>query len=265
MTSPITTVRPVGAIGGGDSPPPDLGLGATATAFLARFLTQPSDAVKLKYDAFFKTTGVAAILAKLDAFYLLAGPDMQSALLNLCASDTSSVVGSLTHTAGSGIAANGNFNYVSSNKMQSQLTHYTQNDACHFVYAHSVSGAAANVSGTGGTTLGTRLAVRSSGGEIIGRINAPMDTTTSGGLGGDGFIAVVRTGASELEIYKDGSSVMSNTTASVARVDDAMFLFRAGTFYTAATSCSIYCWGFGASLTGAEQTTLKGAVDAFLA
>lgn len=242
-------------------PDPDPEYSPEAEALFARFSNQPSDTYKDAIDDFYTTTGMAAILAKLDALYCLALHDTQAITRNWVADAYNLTLhGTTTHTPGLQLKANGTTGYAATGANLQSLTHLQQNSACMFAYfaEAAVSG---SIIGTDSSGDAFRMTVGTT--QIISRIHDTTSLSNNHGGDGSGLFASARSGASAKRNTMNGTIIGSgSTTSSQSPINENIVLFRNGSSYSGS---GIAFAGFGANLTDEELGTLNTAMAAFLA
>jgi hypothetical protein len=202
-----------------------------------------------------------AILAKADMFYVLAGADEVTALLNIAAPGIYTLVknGSVTFTADRGYAGDGSTGYLDTAVTLNHLVHFIQNDASLFAWTgdnQSTNGSFAI--GTASTNSRSRINPRDGSGNLSVRAQSTTDDTAADG-DSIGMYGWSRHGGG-YNLYVDGASV--GTPATGTAVPNSSFrLLADGTNFSTRT---IQAAWIGAGLTGGEVTQLYNAVKTYL-
>lgn len=243
---------------------------ARAAAYFARRGTQPSTARKTVYNTLFRSLRAGAasgsdIIPKLDYLKLEATDNQADALLNLVsASFPSTLVNAPTFTADLGFDTNGTTNYVDSGLTPSTGGgQYTQNSCSIGYFSRRSAQHASTAYGWNDSTRRMTISPRTTGDQFAGGVQSISGSTTQvASTDGSGFFAINRSGATALQLYKNGASVGSAATASAALVTASLKLGNgaAATFVVAQGSASYA----GGSLTANEHLDLYNAVRAYL-
>jgi hypothetical protein len=209
-----------------------------------------------------KTDGV---WSKLDRLWLFAAENSSSALIDIKAATSAAVFNSPTFTPDRGYDKASNTSaYIDTNFNPSTVgnTNFAQDSACVFAWSNT-SGADGGplVSGSGSTS--TRLFPQYTDNLAYYNVNNSGVDGTQSGLGdGIGLWAVNRTNATDTQLYRNGSSVASMTTAtSGAVVSQNLWALREGSLYSSRQIC---CLGAGASLNSTEQLALYNRLRTYM-
>lgn len=234
---------------------------AEAKQFFDRLTTQPTALRASQYNALIGALVAAGVWAKLDALYVLAAADEDTARINLISSSFACIngVAGLSFVADQGGTGNGsNAQWDTQYNLSSSGTNYTQNDAGLFVWQTKTG---TDAGGTFGTNAGTGSYIypRYTDGNYYIRANQGSDVTTAIGTGA-GLYLVVRTGAAAGRFDINGSEVTTFTTSSTALVNSTMRIGKSGgDFY----SGKIVCAGLGGSLNATQSTALYNALNTY--
>lgn len=228
-----------------------------AHALFARMNVQPNAARKNAINTLITSLKSSGVWASLDYFYMLAAHTAQAARLNWVANDELLAVGAPVVTPDRGVKGDGVAAYLELPFNQASLAKAQQNNASWLLGVRS-EGA------TNRFLIGAASAIRFSFSPAATGINvrntqgASNDTVDCPRTGRFGS---TRAGASVHTIYRNGSSVMSSSTPSVAAASSSMFILRGGTL------CSdgdvTYCAG-GAGLTPQQQIDTDAALVTYL-
>lgn len=234
-----------------------------ARILVARINVEPATFWKAGYDAAYSVSGFATALAKHDQMWV-AGPDKQSSLLDWCASRSLGEVGTLNYAQYFGLSGNGVNTGMTAGFAPNSSSKFLQNDAAIWVSLKSSTGSNSNylIGSADGSEL---LRINESGGGSTYRVNET--TSISGGANGsNGFFLAQRTGATALELRKDGVQVATSAQASSSRTSAAFEYLRstaAGAFPSAGTI--LRAGGISSSLSGADETAIIAGLTAFFA
>lgn len=202
-----------------------------------------------------------ALLAKADMFYVLAGADEVTALLNIAAPGTYTLTknGSLTFTADRGYAGDGSTGYLDTVIAVNKLDHFVQNDAALFAWTgdnQSTNGSFAI--GTAATNSRYRVNPRDASGKLSVRAQSTTDDLAAD-ADSIGMYGWSRQGGG-YALYVDGASVATPGTGTTTLNSTFRFLADGTTFSTRTIQAA---W-VGAGLTGTEITQLYNAVKTYL-
>lgn len=242
---------------GGASAP----IGCTqATAFLARKSGTTNNAALTTYICGLVTDGV---WAKLDALYVFAQDTSANSLLNLVSATFNATNFGTTFTAGGsgvgGFAGDGATTFVSSNFiMNSGGTLYAQDSASLFVWSNSATTANVALAGCGGGCGGghTFIYTDSSGTaffDVQGNTGYTATASVSDALG---FYAANRSSASNVQGFKNGSSIIAVTSDTSSALTVAQIIFGLGDNGGAFSNQQFMIGGFGSSLSSTDNTNL---------
>ena len=238
---------------------------AEAAALFARMTVQPTAIRKTSYNILITDLKTSGVWSKLDALYLLAAHDKQSALLNLKAAAfnlTEAVVG--TFAADAGWTGDGVASYLSSGFNPSTAGGtWTQNSA----HLSAMTGTAV-LSATQfdiGSNAQSYFTSWNSGTVANGRLNSA--TATSHALtGAASFLVMSRVDAANHRVVSNGGAATTAASASVAMAAGNMCIGARGTTTTPTnfSTRQIKQASWGAGLTDAEMASLHAAVAGYI-
>lgn len=236
-------------------------------ALIARLSPAPDATHKLQINTLIAALKSASVWSKLDGFYLNCMASAGQITENWVSSSYDQTNNSGTFTANSGVAGNGSTAYESSTFNPSTATTPNfQRDSAH-LWAYSLSTGTSDGSGTyevgstgpSGWALSTGRSDQGDaprGGINASFVNYPVQANCKG------MYVLSRTGASAIGMYKDGSSIGTDTsTTTGAPGNFTMAALRYNTFYS---SKPLAGWGFGGGLTGADVSAMSSAIATYL-
>lgn len=245
--------------------PQGVGFDPYSIALFPRFTTPPTDARKVLINNFFVALRAAGILGptpKLDCLWVMAAADAQAAQRNWIADAFN-----LTPTSGPTFAADRGYTGGSSSYLDTGFNpsaaagHFAQNSAAAFAWSRK--------SGTdGGTILGTLNGItisifpRFSDGVAYARLNDGADITKAAIGDGSGLTHVNRSASNAKQLYKNGASVATASTASTGLVNENVTLLRGSLSFF--FSGEVALAGVGSSLTSGDALALYNAANAYL-
>ncbi|MDQ0303794.1 hypothetical protein [Ancylobacter polymorphus] len=220
-----------------------------------------------------KALKTAGVWAKDDALYFTAAHDAQAALLNWISDQYNlTVVGSPTFTVDRGYTGNGSSAYLRtgfnpatavSPKFARDSSHISVTDRTSRAAATSVEIGAIAISGL---NFSAELATRYTG-------NLTRARVTSGGTSPPAFASsdsagrfiASRTGASQIDAYRNGASIGTSTNASAALFNSEIYILAVN-FNGAASFSSdqIAQASIGGGLTSTEAAAFDAAVSSYL-
>lgn len=235
-----------------------------AAALVERFATPPTEARKALIDAFWSTPNIKPVMAKMDAFYMLAAADAQSSLLNwVSTSYNLTAVNSPAFVADRGYTGDGLTSYLSTNFNPTTAVSpkFTQNSGALFQWSRTdLPNGAAQSSDFGQPNAyiarSATLSTRASGRPLAG-------SGQSFGDGGyPGFASFSRTAAAVWEAYAEGVDVGGGTTASVAPTNDVLRIcsISSGNFGVNQMAAAGICSG----LSAADELAIYNALNIHL-
>lgn len=248
---------------------------AEAEAYVAEFDVEPSDGWKEAIDIVLvgglKTAG---LYAKADYFRVGANVDSQAATLDLIdPTRAATLVNSPTFTAKSGFAGNGTTSYVSEAFTPStDVVNASQNSLCYGLYIDggtdsASTGKVTGCEGSGGVTLAIYPWYQNTGSaEVGGLINCGADSRAGNVATAYGLTTINRSGASAVQIYRNGSSLGSDTDTSTGLPNRSL----ATGSYNDGTPGAFHNYRYGlvcifSSLNSTEQAALDTVWDAWIA
>ncbi len=189
---------------------------AQSAAFLARATGITSNTDKTNYDAFITGLVSDGVWASLDALWQLIAPDSVSQLLNLVSSSFTLTPHNYSFVAKTPVTGDGTSLYFSTGYTPSSSgTNFIQ-DSAAFGAKHTNTRSAGQVWSSMGLLDGNksdRMLVNFNGTLFIGAINCnQFNPSISGTL--PGLWSEDRSGATTADIFKDGTSQNTDTTAS---------------------------------------------------
>lgn len=199
------------------------------------------------------------LFSKLDRLWLFAGENTASALTDIIADQLATAVNSPSFVADDGYTGNGSTSYVDSNFSPSTAGgNFAQNSGCLFGWSNT-SGTTTQpfIGGSGGFSDGlSRIYTRFSDGFARYAVNS---ISSSGGVsnatdGATGLYVSNRTGATAQEMFKNGSSIGSDSTSSAAILSGTFLLDKEGSSSLGTQQGSMM--GCGAGLTSTDQNNL---------
>ena len=204
------------------------------------------------------------IWQKLDLFYVLAAHDAQAARLNWKNPSlyACTEVNSPTFTKDQGYAGNGTTSYLNTNWAPgTHGVNFTQNSGCILLWDRTAragqSFRIAGASGAGYAAL-TGVAPRWTDNNLYGFVNASGSAPAASLSASAGLSTVNRSGATALEMYRDGASVATAAGASSAPTTNNIWIGGHnlnGTLDGPGTD-QISVTGLSASLDAATQRSL---------
>jgi len=203
----------------------------------------------------------AGVWTKLDALWVMAAKDSQAARLNWKSPSTYtlSAINSPTFTADTGYAGNGSSSYLDTTITPNTLSNFAQNSGCVGIWCNTNTAATTPEMGlASGASI--RVTARTAGGNQQGRVN---DTTSFSVAQASaiGHSVINRSGASAREMYRNGVSIGTDTTASASVSSSALYLLREASTYSAR---QISVAHIGSSLSSGEVSDLYTILNDYL-
>ncbi|HVL10830.1 MAG TPA: hypothetical protein VM512_16970, partial [Burkholderiaceae bacterium] len=229
-----------------------------AAALVERFATPPTEARKALIDAFWSTPNIKPVMAKLDAFYMLAAADAQSSLLNwVSTSHNLTAVNSPTLEVDRGYTGNGTSAHLTTGAVRNGLSKFTQDSASFGAWERSevtagfligtATGAIARVQGRIGGVSGGRLNSATGAAAVVATSigQTVMDRPSSG----------------TVRCLRNGVQNGTSASTSAALTADAIYLLRdAGVYHAGQISAGF----IGSALSDAEHLAIYNAVNTYL-
>lgn len=248
------------------------GFSVEAQQFFVRLDTPPAAGRQVLYAALIDALVAGGVWTRLDALYVFAAADAATALTNLKSSSfTASAVNAPTFTADEGYAGNGTTSYVDTNCNSDDTVQYVQDSACFGVWTRVVGDAGGfrvhgwlNAGATVGCYVGGFTSDTTGTTNINGAFDSRISTAAAGG--GTGLWVGNRSGASAVQLYRNGASVQTGTTASVA-IEAVDFWLGTRDFdgsTNQGTNEQFSASVIGASLDATQQDALYDALLAYL-
>ena len=225
----------------------------------------PSNARILLLDDLISGLDADGIWPKIDVFWATAAHSEQAARLNLKNPivDTLTAVNSPTFTVDRGFAGNGTSSYLIGQTDLDDFLNYQRNDAHGAFYTDT------NLSANSTPDVGqfdSNIFVagqgRDASGNGIFRINQSGNTGASFAVASSvGYLMGVRRGSTATEMYKDGVSIGTGSTASQAVVASPITLHRSGAVFSSRRVCLAH---FGSQLSDTEAANAYSRVLTYL-
>jgi len=246
-----------------------------ALQFFARLSSQPTADRAALYNTLIVSLNAAGVWSKLDALYVFAAADAATARTNLISSSFgATAVNSPTFTADEGYAGNGlggvDTSYIDTNCNSGLTTHYTRDSACFGIWTRVVGDNAGGLQRRhgwldGDAAVGCYISSFDDGGNAVANVNGAFDnriTTT----GGTGLWVGNRSASGAVQLYHDGQSAQTDTTASVA-IEAVDFWLGTRNFGDGSNQPSNEQFSaamIGGSLNATEQEALHAALLAYM-
>lgn len=259
----------LGGSGGGGSSP-YVFTNTEAETWVAAFSSEPDNTRKALYDTYVGALKAASVWTKFDIIYLFAAHTSQAALINGKNPGTfdCTLVNAPTFTADRGFTGNGSSAYVSTGYVPSTNgSQYLVNSA------HVAARNLAQVSATANTKLIGSLSGASARSVILvrnaatdgirGTINSTTFSTDVANTVTPGHYVNRRSGANATAIFKDGVSVNTMTTGSVALTDRTL-VFLADPHASNFSLLQVASGSAGANLTDQNITDYYNAEFAYM-
>lgn len=231
-----------------------------AANYIKAFSTPPSAARAAIINNFFLALKADTTYSAFDAIYLLGGADSQCTLLNLInPSETLSQVNSNTFTADSGWTGNATSSYLVSSYNINTLAKYSLNSC------HASVWSLTNSSNTNYYDCGQDAASN------VIRFNTRDTTTPFGNISSTGAMTgtssdslghfiINRTGSTATQIYKNGSSVGTDTDAADSLPTGHFTILAHRSSYSGR---KLMAASIGRGLTSGEVTTFYNALNTY--
>lgn len=242
------------------------GNSAEAQQFFDRLLTPPTSHREAIYANLLDDLSAGGVLAKLDALYLFAAADPQTATTNLVSGNYKAWgvgVGAYGGTAPTyftadrGITGSGADNYVLSNFSSTTAAgNFSKNDALIFVVVRSVtqSGQQQPILDDPANAGVVGINLHFDNSTITYKLNSVAATYS--GIHSTGFYLLQRTASNAMELFLDNTSIATSSQASSTLSNSNMVL--------APSALQLPVAAIGKSLTPTERGVLDTACRAFL-
>jgi hypothetical protein len=240
-------------------------LQSETVALLRQMQSRPNKDRLVLIDGTIDDLKDAGIWAKYGALWVMAAHDSQAACLNWISPTTIPLVNynNTTFAADVGYTGNATNMYLSPDAGWNSISHYKQNDASMFAWITGGTDAADTrfVIGQTGGTANSRLIPRNSTGQYSANINS--GTSTAGGTSSTiiGLTHANRSGASAVQVYRNGSSVLTGTQASTAPTSQEIEILKSGSVYAA---FEVAIAGIGSSLDATQASDLHTILGNYL-
>jgi hypothetical protein len=238
-----------------------LRLDAATAALVARMSVQPSGTRVRSIDAAVRALKAGGVWPKLAALYLIAAHDAQAARLNWVQPAYGlTAVNSPAFTTDRGYAGDGTAAYLDTGWSPSLGA---QDSLCFGVWDRTGAQSTAGVAGTSAAPS-VLLLVRSATDTAAVRVNQGAASASGAGsvTDGSGLTVANRSGASAVQIYRNGALLLSASPASTApsTAPLTLGLFNASNFNAHQFAACV----IGSSLDAGEQAALHGALLGYL-
>jgi hypothetical protein len=228
-------------------------------ALFARFTTPPSLARMVRINTLISALITAGVWAKLDAFYVTAQYDAQSAQQNWVQNLYNlTPTSSPTFTADRGYAGNGTSSYLATGALRNALSKFTQDSASIGAWERSEINAGLIV----GTAAGAVARIQPrAGGLAGGRLNAASGASAAV-VSSIGLTVMDRPSSSSVRALRNGVQINLNAVStSAAPTADEFYLLRDASTFSAGQVASAY---IGAAMTDGEHLAAYNAVNTYL-
>lgn len=256
--------RPFTGVSSGGGGAPQLQASPEASAFLAR-TTGLNEAHRQGYITLINTLVAMGLWSTFDVLYITATQDSTTACLNLISSSfTLTPTNSPTFTADRGFTGTGaQTTYVATSFTPStQSTKASQDNACAFGWSRTSAQDGGPLFGDSNSGGRTYLFPRYTDDTLYGNVNSTNEFSQAA-TDGSGLWAISRGVAGSVEVYRNGVSFSSETSASTAFTGTALRLLSDST--NPSSSSQIAAFGYGSNLTAAQQALLYNAVRGWMA
>lgn len=226
------------------------------------------DTLRDDIDQLISDLKTAGVWSKLDCLFLHDLPNQSDSLRDVVTpTRTATAVNTPTWAANQGFTGNGSTTYINYNHNPSvEGSSYTTNSAALFFWIRT---AATGFGYYGGADDGPARAFVSQSSASAYGVSCPNvgGTTESVTASPVGLLGGNRSGASAVQVYKNGSSVATNTTASVSNLNDDIYGLALNNGGTAVAhgDGEISIMFTASSLTGAEAADAYTAFNAYRA
>ena len=237
---------------------------AATDALVARMAVPLWPARTGSIDRLIRTLIEADIWPRLEALYVMAAHDAQTALLDWIGQHGTAAVGggAPTFVTDRGLHCDGRDDWICLGSAPSQTQRFTQNSAAIAIWTRNGNaGQSASVFGIQESTA-IGLNPRGANGAIASRLKCATATVGAVVATGYGLTAVDRSSASVVQHYKNGTASGPAGSAASTAVSRATFtLGRGGGSFAGNQFCATV---IGGDLTGTQHAALHAALEAYL-
>ena len=246
---------------------------AEAATLVAAMSSAPDDTRKGQIDTCIGAIKTAGVWSKLDCLWIRAAHDSQAALLDWKRLSDSTAVNSPTFTTDRGFTGDGSTSYINTNFTPStDGANYIRDSASMGAYLNAgTDTAVSGPNSIGALTVSYQARIEpwrsaTPGSTVRARVNDGTATTVGTVATRFGLTAVNRSGASAVQIYRNGASIGTSTAASsnVPSIDVYALGFNNGGALGGANDNRIAAAFVGGSLTSTEHADLFTAIEAYL-
>jgi len=237
-----------------------------AAAVAAAFTIPPSFSRASQIDTLVGSLKSAGVWSLIDVLYVMAAADSQAAGINWINPATFVLIptGSPAFTANKGYTGNGATSYLDSGYNPSTAAlGMTLNDGHISGWSLSNLPAASNnrIVGNTGTTSGRTLILLRNIGDFCSPLVNDAGGSTITNTTTQGHFIANRSGLSALQVYRNGSSIGSLTTASASLATFSVSFLRDDTFFS---TLQISCGSMGRSLTAPQSAAFYSALQVYM-
>lgn len=231
-----------------------------ALAFFSRLTVQPDAARKVIYNTLFVELKASGAWFVRD-FYHVIGPDVQATGFNLrSTSYTLTPYNSPVFTADRQYMGDGTGVSLGTNATTTAMTYFTQDSANIAGWSGPLAGANNSYIVGAVPSSNVRVGPNTAAGVATGRVNGSSEITGAV-TSSEGWTSINRSGASAVQLFKDGVQLSTGATASVALLSGEFRYLRDGGFYRAS---GWLAGAGGGSLTLAQHTGEASAIRNYL-
>lgn len=235
-------------------------------ALIARLSPAPDSTHKVQINTLIAALKSASVWSKLDGFYINCMASAGQITENWVSSNYDQTNNGGTFTADSGVAGNGASAYESTtfNPSTASSPNFQRNSAHLWAYSLSTAASASSidVGSTGTAGWGMSVGRSDQANASRGFINSSTVTNYPAQANCKGMYVLTRTTSTLTTMYKDGSSIGTDTAAST--VDPGNFTMAALRYNALYSDKALAGWGFGGGLTGADVSAMSSAIATYL-
>jgi len=221
-------------------------------------------------DTFIRALKSAGLFSTLDRFWLLAGENIQSALIDMVSLQSATQVGT-PFSANVGVIPVSNTGYFDSNYVPSSSSLFTQDNATFGgQISNSRTSAAANNtpnfgSSDAGFTVVDSFVAFSAASTLASRVNSANADSTSAAQA-KGLWTCTRTGAGVGAVYLNGSSALNISQTSAGRSTTSMIIgtFKQGASISTTPGDTIASFFVGSGWSAAQAANFYSAHNAMM-